>query len=85
MELSEEVIKDGRILEAKIATLIDEFEQKHKPHQVSIITRWRNCRDLYKISKGGSAQISIHDLSYLPIEDFPHIVDNGEIVYSDRR
>lgn len=55
--------EDADILEAKIATLVDEFEQKHKPIQVNVLTRWRKYDDKYKMTKGGAAQIILHDCS----------------------
>lgn len=51
--------KDGAILEAKIAQLVEEFEQKHKPIQVSIVTRFRHFDSKYSLSKGGAAQIKL--------------------------
>jgi len=53
--------RDGAILEEKIAALVGEFEEKHKPIQVNVLTRWRDYRDLYKMAKGGAAQVVYHD------------------------
>ena len=52
--------KDAVILEEKISELVEEFEQKHKPIQANVLTRWRDWQDKYSMSKGGAAQIKLH-------------------------
>jgi hypothetical protein len=54
-------LEEAQALEAQICKLIDEFEQKHSSIQVKILTRVRNYRDKYKMAKGGSAQILLHN------------------------
>lgn len=51
---------DAAIMEAKISELIEAFEQKHKPIQSNVVTRWRRYADKYIISKGGAAQVYLN-------------------------
>lgn len=80
---------DAEILEQKIAALVDEFEQKHKPVQVNVVTRWRDIGDLYQIEKGGAAQIYIREVpqegGQIAILDSAMNSDLVEIIYSDRK
>ena len=68
MELSDtqwqEAREDAAILEAKVAAIVEEFEQKHHPIQVNILTRYRNFKHLYAMAKGGAAQVVLMDTSH---------------------
>lgn len=52
---------DAEILEQKISSLIEAFEQAHTPIQCSVLTRWRDHTDKYSKTKGGAAQIKLHE------------------------
>lgn len=65
---------DAEELEKKIAILVEEFEQKHKPYQVNVLTRWRCGADRYDMRRQGAAQIVVH-------KTFP---DDGNIHTKDR-
>lgn len=54
-------LHDAQILEQRIAALIDEFHQKHRPFQVNVLTQNRPIEDLYDINKMGAAQVIIHN------------------------
>lgn len=56
---------DAIMLEQKIAELVEEFENKHIPIQVNVLTRKRPFGDLYNLKKGGAAQIKLHDCTGL--------------------
>ncbi len=61
MAIPAEVQRDADILEAKLAALVDEFQQKHKPWQPNIISMSRDWKDKYQVAKGGSVQIILRD------------------------
>lgn len=88
--LSQEVIRDAELLEKEISSLVDAFEAKHKPFQVRLISRVRNYRDKYKVSKGGSAQVILQDCSPmahlgLPVRSLTDTYTNPDnhIFYTD--
>lgn len=81
---------NAKILEEKIATLVEEFEQKHKPIQVNVLTRWRDYKDKYKMAQGGAAQVVLHDCSVCADQGLPSIAligtytnPNEHIFYAD--
>lgn len=81
--------EDGAILEAKLESLISEFENKHHPIQVSVVTRWRSVDDKYNLDKGGAAQVVYHDRSCSK-KDKPDVILSAllmtpikEIVYAE--
>lgn len=75
---------EGKLLEKQIAELVEAFEQKHKPIQVNVLTRYRLYTDKYSLKNGGAAQIKLHDRSSAP--ELPNIiisqldVKNGYII-----
>lgn len=83
MGISEEAKIDAKALEANIAALVEEYEQKHKSNQtqVSVVTRWRdNINDKYSLSKGGAAQVILHDLSHMKKSDKIHWIETTRFI-----
>ena len=83
-----DAVADAKILEETISRLVEEFESKHRPIQCSILTRYRLHSDRYSLSKGGAAQLKLHDRSDatshpdIIIRQFDAI-NNVDIVYAE--
>jgi hypothetical protein len=51
--------RDAAVLEKAISILVEDFEKKHRPLQLHILSRYRNLNDLYDVEKGGGTQILV--------------------------
>ncbi len=73
-----DLVHDVNKLEKEISRLVEEFEKKHAPVQITIRTRWACPSQKYYKSIGGAAQVEVY--ADLPNRGEPQITEEAMLL-----